>query len=225
MWKETLLGIDNIVLISILVANLTKAERKKVLLLSLSFVMILRISLLFMVGSYIKLNTPIMAPFVQIITIKDLILISLGIFFIYKGVIEIYKQTENKKRENENLAAKLNYLSIIAQIVIVDLIFSHDSMLMLFGLTNNKVIMIMVIMISVLYKLVFASIFGNLINKNPLIRTLVPWLIILTGIVLIGEGFHQNFGTVIVTPLYYLLIVVLIFDIIKMRLRKMKSEN
>ncbi len=218
---EIVLGIDNLIFISILVAKLPLDKQQNARIMGLSLALICRIGLLFMVSYLVHLTKPLVTLFDHPISIKDLILITGGIFLIYKSVKEIYIKVEKgEEDEHGHKPIKSAYSSIISQIVLIDIVFSIDSIITAVGLVDNVYIMIIAVVISMIVMLIFAKPISNFVNDNPSIKILALSFLIMIGTMLVGEGFHAHFPK---GYIYFSITFALVLEVINMRMRKKQA--
>lgn len=233
---EIVLGIDNIIFITIAANKLPESERPRATNIGLILAMVMRILLLFgisalvaMSSSWIDINTEfIKAGF----TGQSLILIAGGVFLLYKSTSEIHHKLEGHQEEISVKKGKANLRNVIIQITIINIVFSFDSILTAVGMTNGLygalAIMIAAVVISVLIMMLFAVPVGNFVNRNPTIQMLGLAFLILIGFMLIVEGAHlahlsiadQEVGTVPKGYLYFAIAFSLLVEFLNMKLRK-----
>lgn len=237
---EIILGIDNIIFISIVTGKLPEEKRKKATQIGLFLAMFMRIGLLFGITLLIAMKAPWFSFdfgwFSAEITGQALILLLGGLFLIYKSTKEIHEKVDHKGEEVTELktAAKASFTSVITQILMIDLIFSIDSILTAVGMTNGLegalTIMITAVVISVGIMMLFAVPVGNFVNKNPSIQILGLAFLILIGFMLITESMHlsnaelagQHVGAVPKGYLYFAIAFSLAVEFINMNMRKKK---
>lgn len=235
---EIVLGIDNIIFISISANKLAKEEQKKATFWGLTFAMITRILLLFSVSYLIAFKNPfysIHRPWLNVeITGQSLILILGGIFLLYKSTKEIRHKMEPNHDKNKESKSKntISLSTVILQIIIIDFVFSFDSILTAVGMTNGVdgalTIMIIAVIVSMLIMMIFANTVSQFVNKNPTIQMLALSFLILIGFMLITEGAHLSHleifnKTVGVIPkgyLYLAIIFSLCVELLNMSVRK-----
>jgi predicted tellurium resistance membrane protein TerC len=189
---EIVLGIDNIVFISILVDKLPVAQRPRARLLGLGFAMVTRILLLLSISWVMQLKNPLFALFGHQISGKDLILILGGLFLLYKATVEIHHKVEGAAEE-EKATAKAALGAILVQIAILDIVFSLDSVITAVGMADHIMVMIIAVMISVGFMMVFAGSVSDFISAHPTVKMLALSFLLLIGTTLIAEGFHVHF--------------------------------
>jgi predicted tellurium resistance membrane protein TerC len=238
---EIILGIDNIVFISISANKLPKEQQKKATFLGLSLAMITRILLLFSVSFLIELKD----PFIIInnswletgITGQSIILLLGGLFLLYKSTSEIHHKMEKTTNINSNTNSKTSTFSkIIIQIILIDIVFSFDSILTAVGMTNGidgaLTIMILAIIISMIIMMVFANSVSTFVNNNPTIQMLALSFLILIGFMLIAEGahlshvriFNKSIGAIPKGYLYFAITFSLVVEALNMKIRKTKKS-
>lgn len=233
---EIVLGIDNIIFITIAANKLPEEERPKATNIGLLLAMIMRIALLFGISALVAMNTPwikidnalIHAGF----TGQSLILIAGGVFLLYKSTSEIHHKLEGHQSDENGKRAGSTLSQVIVQITIINIVFSFDSILTAVGMTNGisgaLVIMIAAVVLSVVIMMLFANPVGNFVNRNPTIQMLGLAFLILIGFMLIVEGAHlahmtvagAEVGTVPKGYLYFAIAFSLLVEFLNMRLRK-----
>jgi predicted tellurium resistance membrane protein TerC len=238
---EIVLGIDNIIFISIVTGKLPIEDRKKATRVGLFLAMFLRIGLLFAITLLTRMTKPLFGFdfgwFSAQFTGQALILLAGGLFLIYKSTKEIHEKVDAKgEHEHElNIKAKKSFGNTILQILAIDLIFSIDSILTAVGMTNGLegalYIMISAVVISVGIMMLFAVPVGNFVNANPSIQILGLAFLILIGFMLITESMHlshaqlagQHVGEVPKGYLYFAIAFSLAVEFLNMKMRKNKK--
>ena len=194
---EIVLGIDNIVFISILVDKLPVAERPRARFLGLGFAMLTRILLLASISWVIQLKDPIFAAFGHEFSGKDMVLVCGGLFLLYKATVEIHHKVEGYEEDENGHAkkpsAKAALGAILVQIAILDIVFSLDSVITAVGMADHIMVMIIAVMISVGFMMVFAGSVSDFISAHPTVKMLALSFLLLIGTTLIAEGFHVHF--------------------------------
>lgn len=237
---EVVLGIDNIIFISIVTGKLPEADRKKATRIGLFLAMFMRIGLLFGITLLIAMKEPLFSIdwgwFNGHFTGQALILFAGGLFLIYKSTKEIHEKVDHKGEEEKTIgaAARKSFASAIMQILLIDLIFSVDSILTAVGMTNGLegalYVMIAAVVISVGIMMLFAVPVGNFVNSNPSIQILGLAFLILIGFMLITESMHlsdatlagQHIGAVPKGYLYFAIAFSLAVEFLNMKMRKKK---
>lgn len=184
---EIVLGIDNIVFISILANKLPQNQRKKGRVVGLVIAMLSRIALLFLLSVLIKLTQPLFTVLTQEISGRDLILIIGGLFLLVKSTVEIHGSLEGTSSEHKQVKVS-SFASVIAQIAIIDLIFSLDSVITAIGIAKHLPIMVAAIIISIIVMIFAANAISDFIDKHPTMKMLALSFLILIGFALISDG-------------------------------------
>jgi predicted tellurium resistance membrane protein TerC len=228
---EIVLGIDNIIFISIIANKLPASQQPKARQLGLLLALCMRVMLLFAITWVMKLTTPVFtldfipdpADSTKSLSIswKDLILIVGGIFLLFKSTLEIHHKLEKADKPQRNFKAAA-FGAILVQIVLIDIIFSIDSILTAVGLVDNIIIMILAVMISIVIMMIFAKSISLFINNHPSLQILALAFLIAIGILLIANGFHQYISK---GYIYSALAFSLIVEFINIRVRKKSSEE
>jgi predicted tellurium resistance membrane protein TerC len=191
---EIVLGIDNIVFISILVDKLPEPERPRARFLGLGFAMITRILLLLCISWVIQLKDPLFALFGHEISGKDLVLILGGLFLLYKATVEIHHKVEGHAEEEKKATAKAALGAILVQIAILDIVFSLDSVITAVGMVEHITVMVAAVLISVGFMMVFAGSVSDFISAHPTVKMLALSFLLLIGTTLVAEGFQVHFS-------------------------------
>ena len=185
---EIVLGIDNIIFISVIVSRLPQKERGKARTLGSAFAMITRILLLLVLSWIMSLSAPLFSIWIWSFSARDLILILGGLFLLAKSTHEIHNSLEGID-ETVNKSKPGTFFSIILQISLLDIIFSLDSVITAIGLAEHLAVMIIAIVIAVGIMMLAANIIGNFVDSHPTIKMLALSFLILVGVSLLGEGF------------------------------------
>ena len=188
---ELVLGIDNIIFISILVDKLPKAQRELGRRIGLFMAMFMRIGLLLVLAWIVGLVTPLFTVLGQEISGRDAILISGGLFLIWKSTGEIHQALEGEEGHGPS-AVKATFTAVILQIMVVDMVFSLDSIITAVGMVDSLAVMIAAVIASVGLMMVFAGAIGRFVSKHPTIKMLALSFLVLIGVVLIAEGFDYH---------------------------------
>jgi predicted tellurium resistance membrane protein TerC len=225
---EIILGVDNIIFISIVTNKLPQAQQPRARFIGLMLAMIFRIMLLFAITWLIGLTKPIFEiGFIREegqpigISWKDIILIAGGIFLVFKSTLEIHHKLEKPKPESQKVAASSAFANVILQIVAVDAVFSFDSILTAIGLVENVWIMIIAVVISMIIMMIFSGAISRFINNHPTLQVLALAFLIMIGVMLVAEGFHQEINK---TYIYTAIAFSLIVELVNMRLRKNREQ-
>lgn len=215
---EIVLGIDNIIFISILSGKLPIEQQSKARLTGLALAMITRILLLFSIVWIMKLTLPLFTALGQEISGRDLILIGGGLFLIAKSTFEIHDKLEGEEGHRSTKIAK-SFASVITQIILLDIVFSLDSVITAVGMANNIVIMILAVVIAVGVMMVSAKSISDFVEKHPTVKMLALAFLLLIGVSLIAEGFEQHI------PKGYIYFAMAFSVFVEMLNLKMKSKS
>ncbi len=188
---EIVLGIDNIIFISILVGRLPKKQRDKGRVLGLGLAMVTRILLLLSITWVMKLTTPLFSIFVQEISGRDLILIIGGLFLLWKSTMEIHDSLEGEE-EHRKTGAVSRFGAVLIQIAILDIVFSLDSVITAVGLAKDVPVMVLAIVIAVIVMMFSSRSIGDFVDKHPTIKVLALSFLVVIGVALIAEGFDLH---------------------------------
>ncbi len=213
---ELVLGIDNIIFISILAGKLPPEQQAKARFIGLSLALIMRVILLFSLTWVMGLVTPLFTIFGQDISGRDLILLIGGFFLIGKSTHEIHGSLEGE----EGHAAKKTYAtftSVIIQITILDMVFSLDSVITAIGMVDNIGVMIAAVVVSIVAMMLFANPIGNFVVKHPSVKMLALSFLLLIGFTLVAEGFGQHIPK---GYIYGAMAFSVFVELLNMRLRK-----
>jgi predicted tellurium resistance membrane protein TerC len=213
---ELVLGIDNIVFISILVDKLPPVQRERARRLGLAMAMFMRIGLLLVLSWIIGLVEPLFTVLGQAISGRDLILIAGGLFLIYKSTSEIHQTLEGDKGHATS-AVKTTFTAVILQIMIVDMVFSLDSIITAVGMVDRIEVMIAAVVASVALMMLFAAAIGRFVSNHPTIKMLALAFLVVVGVVLIAEGFDQHVPKGYV---YFAMVFSLGVELLNIRMRK-----
>jgi predicted tellurium resistance membrane protein TerC len=213
---EIVLGIDNIIFITILVGRLPEEQRPLARNLGLSFAMATRIALLLSIAWVMRLTTPVFSILEHAISGRDLILFVGGLFLIAKSTMEIHTSLEGEEEHAPGKAAA-SLLGIVVQIGIIDIIFSLDSVITAVGLADHVPVMVAAIVVAVLVMMWAAGPIGEFVDRHPTIKMLALSFLILVGVALVGEslGLHIPKGYI-----YFAMAFSVVVEMLNLRLRK-----
>jgi predicted tellurium resistance membrane protein TerC len=188
---ELVLGIDNIIFISILVDKLPKEKRELARRIGLFMAMFMRIGLLLVLAWIVGLVAPLFTVLTQEISGRDLILILGGLFLLWKSTSEIHQSLEGEEG-HAKAKVRASFAAIILQIMIVDLVFSLDSIITAVGMVDDVRVMIAAVVASVALMMLFAGPIGRFVSDHPTIKMLALSFLVVVGVVLIAEGFDHH---------------------------------
>lgn len=188
---ELVLGIDNVIFISILVDKLPPAQRALARRLGLFMAMFMRIGLLLVLSWIIGLVAPLFTLLGQEISGRDLILIGGGLFLLWKSTGEIHQSLEGEEGHASS-AVKATFAGVILQIMVVDLVFSLDSIITAVGMVDEIAVMVAAVVASVALMMAFAGAIGRFVSDHPTIKMLALSFLVVVGVVLIAEGLDHH---------------------------------
>ena len=188
---ELVLGIDNIIFISILVSKLPKAQQEMARRIGLFMAMFMRIGLLLLLSVIIGLVEPLFTVMDQPFSGRDLILLAGGLFLIWKSTGEIHHSLEGDEAP-AHMKAPVNVMATIVQIMLIDLVFSLDSIITAVGMVDDVRIMIAAVIISLALMMLFAKSIGEFVDAHPSIKMLALSFLVVVGVVLVAEGFGHH---------------------------------
>ncbi|MBA3033929.1 MAG: TerC family protein [Gammaproteobacteria bacterium] len=188
---ELVLGIDNIIFISILVAKLPRAQQDMARRIGLFMAMFMRIGLLLVLSWLIGLTAPVFTLLDTPFSGRDLILISGGLFLIWKSTGEVHQLLEGEEGESSR-SVPASFAAVIVQIMVIDMIFSLDSIITAVGMVSEVAVMIAAVVASVGLMMVFAASIGRFVADHPTIKMLALSFLVVIGVVLIADGFGHH---------------------------------
>jgi predicted tellurium resistance membrane protein TerC len=189
---EIVLGIDNIIFISILAGKLPAEQQSRARFIGLALAMITRVALLFSLSFIMRLTSPLFEFFSWEISGRDLILIGGGLFLIGKSTHEIHDKLEGEHGEANVRLKHPSFNSVIFQILLLDIVFSLDSVITAVGMANHLAIMIIAVVIAVIFMMFFAGSISEFVNRHPTVKMLALSFLLLIGVTLIAEGLDQH---------------------------------
>ena len=216
---EIVLGVDNIIFISILVSRLPEAQRQRARLLGLTFAMGTRILLLLLLTWIMRLQTNLFTAFGVDISGRDLILLGGGLFLIAKATLEIHSSLEGDHAEGHEVR-HAKFLSVIFQIGIIDIVFSLDSVITAVGLANDVIVMIIAIVIAVIVMMFAAGAIGRFVDNHPTIKMLALSFLVLIGVALIAEGADVHVPK---SYIYFAMAFSVVVEMLNLRVRRGRS--
>jgi predicted tellurium resistance membrane protein TerC len=184
---EIVLGIDNVVFISILSGKLPEAQQERARKLGLGLAMLMRILLLLAISWIVRLTAPLFTVLGQEISGRDLILIAGGLFLIAKSTHEVHAHLEGEDADHIKRAAP-SFASVIVQILLLDIVFSLDSVITAIGMADEVGVMITAVVVAVAFMMIFAGPISGFVARHPTVKMLALSFLLLIGVSLIGEG-------------------------------------
>lgn len=189
---EIVLGIDNIIFISILADKLPNEKQNRARVTGLSLAMITRILLLFSLSLIMKLTAPLFAVIEMEISGRDIILIAGGLFLIGKSTFEIHDKLEGGGDDKNSKRKAVSFSGVIIQILLLDIVFSLDSVITAIGMANQLWVMVTAIIVAVIFMMFSARSVSDFVNRHPTVKILALSFLILIGVSLIAEGLDQH---------------------------------
>lgn len=219
---EIVLGIDNIIFISIITNKLPEKQKKRGRAMGLALALVFRIILLVSLTWMVKnLTTVLFSVFGNGFSIREIILLLGGLFLLAKSTHEIHLKMEEDHGGREEKAKPANFMNVIIQIALLDIVFSFDSILTAIGLTDRLPVMITAVIIAMIIMLIFSGKVADFIHKNPTLEILALSFLILIGFMLVLEGFHYEIPK---GYIYFAVFFSLCVEVINMKVRK-KHEH
>ena len=218
---ELVLGIDNIIFISILVDKLPKEKRELARNIGLFMAMFMRIGLLLVLSWIVGLVEPMITVLGHAISGRDTILILGGLFLIWKSTTEIHQSIDGAEHENTSIK-QATFFSVIIQIMVIDLVFSLDSIITAVGMVDEVAIMIAAVITSVALMMLFARSIGNFVSNHPSIKILALSFLVVVGVVLIAEGFEHHIPK---GYIYFAMAFSVCVEMLNIRMRKKKASS
>lgn len=188
---EIVLGIDNIIFISIQAGKLPRNQQEKARLVGLGLAMFIRIALLFSLTWLMGLTTPLFSLLENEISGRDLILLSGGLFLLWKSTMEIHEKLEGEEVVSSK-SIGTTFGAVIVQILLLDIVFSLDSIITALGMANKLAVMITAVVIAVGFMMLFSGKISDFVEKHPTIKMLALSFLLLIGVALIGDGFDMH---------------------------------
>jgi predicted tellurium resistance membrane protein TerC len=188
---EIVLGIDNLIFISIITANLPKHQQPSARKLGLIVAIVSRLALLSSIFWLTRLTDPLLTLFGEALSIRDLVLIFGGLFLLVKSTMEIHNILEGAEGGGLNITA-VSYTSVIVQIMVLDIVFSLDSVITAIGMAEQLWVMATAIIIAVFFMLLFVDAVSEFVDRHPTIKMLALSFLVLIGVALIGEGMEMH---------------------------------
>jgi predicted tellurium resistance membrane protein TerC len=213
---EIVLGIDNVVFISIIAGRVAAKNQKKTRMLGLALALIARLLLLLGVGWLISLQNPVLTVRQFDLSFRDLILIGGGLFLIWKSVSEIHAKLEGDSHSKTEVKV-LTWRGAVIQIMLIDVVFSFDSVLTAVGLVENMWIIVIAIAIALAIMLIFVNTISNFINQHPAMKLLAISFLFMIGTILVIEGLHFHVPK---GYMYFSMAFAIIIEMLNMKIRK-----
>ncbi len=217
---ELVLGIDNVIFISILAGKLPAEQQARARYIGLALALVMRVGLLFSLTWVMGLTAPLFTIFNYAISGRDLILLVGGLFLIGKSTHEIHGSLEGEEG-HASRRTYASFASVIIQIMLLDIVFSLDSVITAVGMVDNIWIMIAAVVVSIVAMMLFAGSIGAFVQRHPTIKMLALAFLLLIGVTLIAEGLHQHIPK---GYIYFAMAFSVVVEILNLRLRKAKTK-
>ncbi|MDZ7880654.1 MAG: TerC family protein [Saprospiraceae bacterium] len=218
---EIVLGIDNLIFISIITNKLPTEQQARARQIGLTLALLMRVGLLFSISWIMGLKNDLFQVASVGISGRDLILILGGLFLLYKSIKEIHDKFENTADTTQDTLKKVTFQSVISQIILVDLVFSLDSVITAVGMTDYISVMIAAVIVSMIVMMLSAKGISDFVNRHPAVKILALAFLVLIGVALIGEGmdFHIPKGYI-----YFAMAFAVIVEFINIALSARKNK-
>ncbi len=213
---ELVLGIDNVIFISILSGKLPEKDQKRARLIGLSLALIMRVILLFSLTWVMGLVEPLFTVMGHTVSGRDLILLVGGMFLIFKSTHEIHGSLEGSDGDSSR-KTYAGFTGVIIQIMLLDIVFSLDSVITAIGMVSNVWIMIAAVVVSIIAMMLFAGSIGAFVQRHPTVKMLALAFLLLIGVTLIAEGMHQHISK---GYIYFAMAFSVFVEVLNIRLRK-----
>ena len=216
---ELVLGIDNVIFISILVDKLPAQRRETARRIGLFLAMFMRVGLLLILSWLVGLTRPLFTLVGAEISGRDLILIVGGLFLVWKSTKEVHQLTEGEEGHSSS-AVKASFSAIIVQIILIDMVFSLDSIITAVGMVDDVAVMIAAVIVSVALMMLFARGIGNFVSAHPSIKMLALSFLLVVGVMLIAEGFDHKVPK---GYIYFAMAFSVAVEMLNIRMRRKKA--
>ena len=217
---EIVLGIDNIIFISILSGKLPESQQARARTIGLLLAMIMRVLLLFSIAWIVRLTAPIFTVFTQEVSGRDLILLAGGLFLLYKATTEIHHKLEGEE-ESSHVKVAPSFMSVITQIMILDIVFSLDSVITAVGMADDLAVMVIAVVIAVGIMLFAAGPISSFVERHPTVKMLALSFLLLIGVTLVAESLHFHIPKGYV---YFAMGFSVMVEMLNLRLRRSKRS-
>ena len=218
---EVVLGIDNVIFISILAGKLPRDQQDRARIIGLGLAMIMRILLLLTISWMAGLTKPLLTIFGHGVTGRDLILIVGGLFLVGKSTHEIHGKLEGEDGEPVRVSGRGAFVAVMVQIMLLDIVFSLDSVITAVGMVNNIPVMVGAVVISVIFMMFFSGPISRFVDKHPTVKMLALSFLLLIGVTLMADGFGQHISK---GYIYFAMGFSVFVEMLNLKLRKTVPE-
>jgi len=219
---EIVLGIDNIVFVVVVTNKLPEAARATARRMGIGLAMITRIALLLVISAIMGLTTPLFTIFEHIVSGRDIVLLTGGLFLLAKATHEIHDKLEEPGTTDSHIKKSYSYVSAMVQILLLDLVFSLDSVITAVGMAQHIGVMVAAIVIAVIVMLLFASPVSEFVSNHPTVQMLAFSFLLLVGIFLMAEGMHKHIDR---GYIYFAMAFSLFVEFLNLRMKKIKKRR
>jgi predicted tellurium resistance membrane protein TerC len=188
---EIVLGVDNIIFISILVGKLPRDRQQSARLIGLGLAMLMRIALLFSISWIASMSEPWFTIFAHAFSGRDFVLMGGGLFLLAKATMEIHNKLEGESHAGDARAGA-SFFAVLTQIILLDIVFSIDSVITAIGMAEHIGIMVTAVVIAVGFMMVFSGAISHFVHRHPTVKMLALAFLLLIGVALLADGFHQH---------------------------------
>jgi predicted tellurium resistance membrane protein TerC len=217
---EIVLGIDNIIFISILASKLPREQQGKARYIGLGLAMLMRIALLFSLSWIVRLTAPLFAVLGQEISGRDLVLLIGGLFLIGKATVEIHERLEGEEGKASGKGAP-SLRSVLIQIMLLDIVFSLDSVITAVGMVDHLGVMVSAVVTAVAFMMLFARPVSEFVERHPTVKILALSFLILIGVSLVAESFEQHIPK---GYIYFAMAFSVVVEMLNLRVRKTEAK-
>jgi predicted tellurium resistance membrane protein TerC len=217
---EIVLGIDNVIFISILSGKLPEQQRARARSWGLALALLSRLGLLFAISWMMRLTAPLFSVFSEEFSGRDLILLGGGLFLVGKAVYEIHDRLEVEHAEQEKRRNQAAFWAVLAQIMVLDIVFSLDSVITAVGMAPALSIMVLAMVLAVLVMLMFAGPISNFVERHPTMKMLALAFLLLIGVMLVAEGMGQHISK---GYIYFAMAFSVFVELINLRVRRAQA--
>ena len=217
---ELVLGIDNVVFISILAGKLPGDQQPRARTTGLALAMLTRIALLFSISWIIRLTAPLFTVLGEEISGRDLILFIGGLFLLGKSTYEIHERLEGEEG-HRSARARSSFVSVIVQITLLDIVFSLDSVLTAIGMADDLAVMVIAVVVAVIFMMIFAGPISGFVERHPTVKMLALSFLLLIGVTLIAEGLDRHIPK---GYIYFAMAFSVFVEMLNLKIRRTRGE-
>lgn len=219
---EIVLGIDNIVFVVVVTNKLPEAARATARRLGIGLAMVTRIALLLAISAIMGLTAPLFTIFEHVVSGRDIVLLTGGLFLLAKATHEIHDKLEEPDKAQSHVKKQYSYASAIMQILLLDLVFSLDSVITAVGMAQHIGVMVAAIVIAVIVMLLFAGPVSDFVSNHPTVQMLAFSFLLLVGIFLMAEGMHKHIDR---GYIYFAMAFSLFVEFLNLRMKKIRERR